>query len=260
MARMSLIAVVTAMLFAAGCQDIRRQHAHLLVEPAPIEAAQQGFLMPGAREADYVERVAAARQAYREALESLIAYYKSVGNYTKGPWAQNELRTFNQMVHYTYLAPAETAPANLQARDVIDEAEQLYAKAMELFREGGGGLLIVDEAKLRESLKYFNQLIAEYLTSTRIDDAAYRAGQIYEYLKNYELAAVYYQRAFQWDPNTPYPARYRAATILDQKLKMRPEALALYQLAIEHESRYTDYVENAKRRIAELTGAEEDVQ
>ena len=255
MARMSLIAVVAALLLAAGCRDPRRDHAHLLVEPAPMEAVREGFLIPGAGEADYVEQVAATRQAYREALESLIAYYRSVGNYTKGQWAQTELRTFNQMVKYTYLAPAETAPANLQARDVIDQAEQLYADGMKLFREAGGGLLIVDEPKLRESLQYFNQLIAEYPTSTRIDDAAYRAGQIYEHLKNYELAAVYYQRAFQWNDNTPYPARYRAAMILDHRLKMRSEALALYQLAVEREARYSDNVENAKRRIAELTGA-----
>ncbi len=256
MTRIYVISIAAAVVLAVGCQEPRRDHAHLLVEPAPPEAVREGFLQPGAGEADYVEQVAATRQAYREALESLVAYYRSVGNYTKGQWAQTELRTYNQMVKYAYLAPAEVAPTNLQARDVIDEAEELYEQAMRLFRQGGGGLPLGDQALQREALGYFNQLIAEYPTSRRIDDAAYRAGQIYERLGNYELAAIYYQRAFQWNAATPYPARYRAARVMDQRLRMRSEALALYKLAVEHESRFTDNIERAQIRIAAMTGAE----
>jgi tetratricopeptide (TPR) repeat protein len=254
MVRMMSVAVFVSVLFAAGCQNPRRDQAHLLVEPAGMAAVEAGFLLPGAGEADYVEQAAATRAAYREALASLAAYYRSVGNYTKGQWAQTELRTFDQMVQYTYLAPAEVAPAGLQARDIIDGAEELYNQGMRLFREGGGGLIVVDEPKLREALQYFNRLIGQYPTSDKIDDAAFRAGRIYEYLKNYELAAIYYQRAYQWNENTPYPARFRAASVMDQRLKMRSEALTLYQLAVERESRYSDNVETAKLRIAELSG------
>lgn len=254
MVRMSLIAAVLSILLAAGCQDTtRRSHAHLLVDPADMAEVEAGFLMPGAGEADYVERAAATRAAYREALASLAAYYRSVGNYTKGQWALTELRTFDQMVQYTYLAPAEVAPANLQARDIIDGAEELYQEGRRLFREAGGALIVVDEPKLRESLRYFNRLIAEYPTSDKIDDAAFWSGRVYEYLKNYELAAIYYQRAYQWSDSTPYPARFRAATIMDHRLKMRSEALALYQLAVEYESRYAENTEIARQRIAELS-------
>jgi tetratricopeptide (TPR) repeat protein len=250
---MILVAVTVSILFAAGCRNPRVDDAHLLITPAEQQAVDAGFLLPGAGEADYVEQAAATRAAYREALASLAAYYRSVGNYTKGQWAQIELRTFDQMVQYTYLAPAEVAPANLQARDIIDAADEIYNQGMKLFREGGGGLIIMDEAKLRESLQYFNRLIAQYPTSDKIDDAAYRSGRIYEYLKNYELAAVYYQRAYQWNDITPYPARYRAAFVMDHRLKMRTEALTLYRLAVEREARYTDNVENAKLRIAALS-------
>jgi tetratricopeptide (TPR) repeat protein len=260
MVRMSLIAVVFSLVVAAGCQDTRRTDAHLLVEPAPMEAIEAGVLMPGAGEADYVEQVAATRMAYREALESLAAYYRSVGNYTKGQWAQNELRTFNQMVRYMYLSPAEVAPANLQARDVIDAADELYEQGRDLYRRGGGGMPIVNEPLLREALQYFNQIIALYPTSNKIDDAAYHAGRIYEHLKNYELAAVYYQRTYQWNDLTPYPARYRAAVLLDQRLKMRSEALTLYQLAVERESRYASNTEFARQRIAELSASRTDLE
>ena len=254
MIRMSLIALTASILFAAGCQDTtRRDHAHLLVDPVDIAEVEAGFLLPGAGEADYVERAAATRAAYREALASLTAYYRSVGNHTKLQWSQTELRTFDQMVQYTYLAPAEVAPTNLQARDAIDAADELYQYGRRLYREAGGGLIIVDEAKLRESLYYFNRVIAEYPTSDKIDDAAFWAARVYEYLKNYELAAVCYQRAYQWDENTPYPARFRAATVMDHRLKMRAEALAIYMLAVEYESRYIDNTEIAKQRIAELS-------
>ena len=40
---------------------------------------------------------------------------------------------------------------------------------------------------------------------------------------------------------------------MDQKLRMREEALVLYQLAVAKESRYADNVEFAKERIAALS-------
>ncbi len=113
--------------------------------------------------------------------------------------------------------------------------------------------MVVNQAKLRQALGLYNELIQQYPSSDKIDDAAYKAGRIYDYLKNYELAAVYYQRAFQWNEATTYPARYRAAWVMDQKLRMHKEALVLYQLAIVKESRYSDNVEFAKERVAALS-------
>lgn len=253
MFRMRLMAVVVSLVAAAGCENPRKTDKHLLIVPADMDSVQAGFLMPGAGEADYVEQVAATRAAYREALGSLLAYYRSVGNYTKGRWAATEIRTLDQMVQYTYLSPAETAPASLQARDIIDAADELYNQGMALWRQANA-LIMVDEPKMREALRYFNRVIAEYPTSDKIDDAAYYSARIYEQLKNYELAAIYYQRTYQWNDNTPYPARFRAASVMDHRLKMRSEALALYQLSIERESRYTDNVLAARQRIAELSG------
>lgn len=260
MFRISCSAVVVSILLAAGCENPRKSDAHLLITPAGAESVQTGFLMPGSGEADYVEQVAAARAGYRESLVSLSAYYRSVGNYTKGKWAANELRTLDQMVQYTYLSPAETAPADLQAGETIEAAEEIYNHGLKLFRQAGGGLLIIDEAKMREALQYFNRVITEHPTCDKIDDAAYYSGRIYEHLKNYELAAVYYQRTYQWNDATPYPARFRAASVMDNRLKMRSEALALYQLAVERESRYSDNVEFAKLRIAELSKTQAELE
>ncbi|MBL7214396.1 MAG: hypothetical protein ISS71_01825 [Phycisphaerae bacterium] len=249
-----IAAVILAGIFLAGCDNPRKSDAHLLVTQADMQMAQsEGFLVPDAMEVDYAENAAAARQAYRNALISLADYYSSVGNATKLQWANTELKTFDQMVQYRYLQPAEWVPENLTAMNSIEDADILYNEAIRLYRRAGGFLIITSEAKLRQSLGVFNEVIAQYPTSDKIDDSAYRAGLIYEHLKNYELAAVYYQRTFQWNETTPYPARFRAAKVMDQKLRMRKEALALYKLAVEKESRYVDNTEYANLRIQALS-------
>ena len=249
-----IIAGVTAILYLAGCNNPRVSDAHLLVTEAEMQQAQdEGFLMPNAAEVDYVEQMAAAREAYRNALTSLADYYSSVGNAAKLQWANTELKTFDQMVHYRYVQPAEWVPEDRMAINSIEEADELYREGIRLFRQAGGYLIITNEAKLRQALGVFNDLIQRYPSSDKIDDAAYRAAQIYEHLKNYELAAIYYQRTFQWNEVTPYPARFRAAKIMDQKLRMHKEALALYKLAVEKESRYQENTEYALMRIKALS-------
>ncbi|MBU2597387.1 MAG: hypothetical protein KJ757_07500, partial [Planctomycetes bacterium] len=63
---------------------------------------------------------------------------------------------------------------------------------------------------------------------------------------------LYYKRAVQWNPYTPYPARYKAAKLLDYKLFNRAEALKLYRESLDKETEYHNYSEIIKRRIAEL--------
>lgn len=254
-----IILTVAAVLAVAGCENPRRSDAHLLVTETDMQTAQgEGYLMPDAAEADYVEKMAATRQAYRDALMGLADYYSSVGNATKLQWANTELKTFDQMVHYRYLAPAEWVPQNLTAMNSIEDADMLYNEGMRLYRQAGGFLVITSEAKLRQALGVFNEVIQKYPSSDKIDDSAYRAAQIYEHLKNYELAAVYYQRTFQWNEVTPFPARFRAAKVMDQKLRMRREALALYKLSLEKEARYAENAEYATMRINALSAPADD--
>ncbi|OQY04733.1 MAG: hypothetical protein B6I25_06585 [Planctomycetales bacterium 4572_13] len=255
MTRISLIAaLVLPGLFLVGCDNTKSRDAHLLEPQAPVAVEQDGvYLAPGANEVDFVENLAASRDAYRQALIGLLDHYSTIGNATKLQWAQTELKTFDQMVRYQYLQPAEWVPENLAATDSIEEADALYGEAKGLYNESGAMIIVTNKAKLQQALGLFNQLIQQYPTSDKIDDAAYKAGRIYEYLKNYELAAVYYQRAFQWNEATTYPARFRAAKVMDKKLRMRSEALTLYKLAIVKESRYSDNVEFAKERVAALS-------
>jgi tetratricopeptide (TPR) repeat protein len=249
--KIQLAAYVLPIVLMIGCENPKVTDAHLT--DSDIARVQQGFLVPDAREVDYVEQLAAAREGYKQALLDLAAYYETMGNATKLRWARTELRTFDQMVQYSYLMPGEYLPENLSASDSIPEADQLYNEAMSLYRQSGGLVIVTNEPKLRQSLQMFNQLISQYPTSDKIDDAAYRAGRIYEHFQNYELAAVLYQRTFHWNPTTRYPARFRAAYVLDRRLKMRGDALPLYILAVEKESMYQTNTEYAQSRIAQLS-------
>ena len=250
---MIVVSAVVVMGVFGGCSNPKVDDAHLQLTPEEQQTATQGVLAPEAGEVDVVEQVAATRTAYQAALEELIAYYNSVGNEAKRRWATNELTTLKQMAQYRYLSPGEWVTQDMSATLNVEGAEELYKKAIGLYVEAGGYFIITNNAKLRQSLQLFNQLMTSYPNSTRIDEAAYRAGQIYEHFKDYELAAVMYQRCFQWNDNTSFPARYRAAMVLDRKLKMRKEALAMYKLAVQKESRYEDNTKFAQQRIYELS-------
>jgi tetratricopeptide (TPR) repeat protein len=202
-----------------------------------------------------VETLAASRNEYYANLQALQRFYSARGYAIKKMWVDKELASFGQIPQYQYLMPAESALADRQAMDSIMEADILYQDAYKIYQEAGALLIITDEEKLRVALNKFNDLIASFPTSDKIDDAAYRAGRIYEHFRDHEIAAVYYQRAFQWNEMTPYPARFRAAYMLDQKLHNRAAALTLYRLAVQLESRYEENAEYATRRIAKLTKA-----
>lgn len=256
MSRITLVTVllVSLVLLTAGNKkETLKDDSRFRVDPV-IEAAivNVGVGTAPTEEVDLVEGMALNRSAYRVSLESLIKYYKSTGNSTKRLWAENELKSFESMRQYRYLMPAEAAYANLSATDSIEEADKLYEEALKIDRDARGLILITDDNKLRIALKKYNLLIAMYPTSDKIDSAAYRAGRIYEHFKDYEIAVVYFQRAFQWSDTTPHPARFKAAYILDRRLHKRDEALPLYKMVLKKEKRFSSNIEFAEKRIKRL--------
>ena len=251
----SVPALILPVLFVAGCvEQVAKDDPRFQLDPAVAAmAVDEGFIVPGASEIDLVEKMAAHRSAYRAAIAKLVEYYTTSGDATKLQWARREM---DSLVQYRYLMPAEAMQAPLAATDSIEQADALFDEAKQLYWEAKRLMVIADEDKLRMALRGFNRLITDYPTSDKVDDAAYRAGQIYEHFKDYQIAAVYYQRTFQWDDNTPYPARFKAAYVLDRNLHMRKEALALYRLAVDRESRYEGNTEFAQRRTLEMTSKE----
>jgi tetratricopeptide (TPR) repeat protein len=164
------------------------------------------------------------------------------------------------MDKFDYILSPEITMPNRKPVASIPDADRLYRDAEEFEDQAGliPGLdlpILKDENSLRLALTRYNQLIKNHPSSDKIDDAAYRAGVIYEYFKDYSIALLYYQSAFEWDPDGLYPARFRAARLLDKHLYRKDEALQLYQQALKTEGRYERYREwreYAEKRIREL--------
>ena len=137
------------------------------------------------------------------------------------------------------------------------DANAFYAEAVRLEEQAGPLKVVKDEALLKKALDKYSQFISKYPKSDKISDAAYRMAEIYRYLKDYTNAVLYYQRTYQWDPQTPTAARFKAAYLLDNQMGRRDEALQIYQEALSKITRsneHSQWVAYAQQRVKELTG------
>ena len=261
----TILTVVLVMLLNVliGCRAIDSGDAQVVAAPtATLSEAGSAERIANAGESDVVEQVLANRLAYRQSLELLVNYYSKEGNNTKLTWAKKELAALSKTLksQYNYIIEATVAGPDLKASESISEADYMYTNAQHIENKARGLIVIVDENLLRKALNEYNKLIRKHPTSDKIDDAAYRAGGIYEHFRDYSLAVLYYQRVFQWDPATKYPAAFKAACILDTYMHRRAEALELYQQAVKSENLSSNYKEFAETRIKELTKSEEGSQ
>jgi tetratricopeptide (TPR) repeat protein len=237
-----------------GCYEPDSGRSQFLPTPLKVVSVVE------ASEADIIEHMAASRLAYRQYLESLVAHYKKTGNNMKLRWAEDELARLNKMPQYNYIIEASITGPDLKAKDTIAAANYLYDEAYRLEKAAKKLIVVVDENLLRVALDKYNQVIKQYPTSDKIDEAAYRAGGIYEHFKDYTIALLYYQRAYQWDPATANPARFKAAYILDEHLHRRAEALPLYQQSLKNEKLDRNDKEFVEKRISELTKSDESLE
>ena len=212
-----------------------------------------------ARETDLVEGLIHHRRGYQRSLEELASYYEQTGNDMKLQWARQELRDFDQANQYDYIIEAAVAGPDLRGDRSIAEADLLFREARDI-EAGARRVIGYDGDELRRALDKYNELIRRYPSSDKIDDAAYHAGQIYERFRDWRLAAIYFQRAYQWNPDTPHPSRYRAAHVLDQRLARRQEALELYREALEKEDLRSSQRDFAEIRIGRLTQREQQLE
>jgi tetratricopeptide (TPR) repeat protein len=259
MTRLILTVNLLALMIAlCGCTKSDSGRGQLIAEKmrratdrhAVIEAAKD-------KEVDIIEDMSLHRRAYRQSLEALIKYYRKTGNYMKREWARKELNALDAVPQYKYIIEAAVAGPDLTASEEIPEADDLYFEGQVIEDEARRLVLIKSSEKLRIALDRYNQIIRQYPTSDKIDDAAFRAGKIYEEFKDYSIALIYYQRTYQWDAETVYPARYRAARVLDDKLHRRAEALELYIQALKYDALSTSQREFIQERVAELTQSRE---
>jgi len=201
-----------------------------------------------------VERVLAARKEYQAALIGLYSNYEKSGDKLRAQWVEEELKTFHLMSKPSYrLDLHDVPPASLEARDNVKAANDLYKEAMRYKDKGSGTDYTLNQ---RRAEILFQEILKNHPNSDKIADVAYQLGDLYEgkAYKQYERAAEYFQRAFQWRKGSRTDARMRAAVIYDKTLNERSKAVEMYREEIAND---TDpaRIAAAEKRLTELLGA-----
>jgi hypothetical protein len=199
---------------------------------------------------ELVERLLAARKEYQTSLETLRAHYIAAGDIERARWAEEELLQFHRMPKQAFNLKLDVPPETLDAKYNIPAANELFRRAKG-YQDKGWGTDYIDNQRRAEIL--FQKLLTEYPQSSKISDAAYHLGDIYESkaYRQYGRAAAYFERCFQWNPKTHFDARSRAARLYERNLANRTRAIEIYQEITTHE---TDdkRLEEARKRLQEL--------
>jgi len=214
------------------------------------DAPPSRTIPPVGGEMELVERVVAARRAYAASLKELQEHYRLAGDEKRARLADDELKAFHRAPHAVYRIELDVPSPRL--RPLYDQrgASDLYRWALS-YKDKGFGSEYFDNMRRAELL--LQELLTKYPQSTKISDAAYVLGDLYEgrAFRQFERAAAYYERCFQWDPNTPTDARLRAAQVHDRNLRDRTRAVELYREVVERDAVPTRRQE-ATRRLNEL--------
>lgn len=245
-----LVTLALAVGLMGACQKVSQKGGS-----ADPLAVSKGADLQRDTEVQLVEQMARHRRLYQEHLDALKMFYDRQGNHIKASWVRVELEQLELGPQREYLVIAEVAGPDLQSQAIVEEADTLYREAMNYVKEGRGALgrLFAKKKKLYTAIEKLDELITNYPTSDKIDDAAFQIAEIYRYyLKEYNRALLYYQRVWQWDARTPLPARYWVARIYDDQLHNRVKALYYYEQVVNLESSYPKNVVYAENRITDI--------
>jgi TolA-binding protein len=202
---------------------------------------------------EIVERLLAARKEYQVTLETLRAHYISTADIEKARWAEEELVQFHRIAKHAFRLDLDVPVPTLKGDKNVPEANELYRQALKFKNKNAWGQDYTDNQHRAELL--FQQMLTNYPQSDKISDAAYQLGDIYESktFRQYERAAKYFERCFQWNPLTHFDARLRAARLYERYQSERSHAIEIYK---EIANRETDpkRVEEAQKKLTELSG------
>ncbi|MFM8272295.1 MAG: tetratricopeptide repeat protein [Gemmata sp.] len=200
-----------------------------------------------------VERALAARKEYEASLKALHEHYSKTGEKQRVMWAERELIAYHLIWKPSYnLDVKDVPPPTLEARVNVREANDLYKSAMEYKGKGIGDDYVLN---MRRTELLLREVLEKYPNSDKIGDVAYQLGELYESraYKQYDRAARYYERSFQWVKGSRSDARLRAAVLYDKQLNERSKAVELYRSVVEHDTN-PEHIKQAEKRVGELTG------
>lgn len=208
----------------------------------------------GPTDSELVEKLVAARKEYQQTLILLHDHYAKVGDRERLKWVGDELKSFHLANKPSYrLDILDVPPATLEAKTNVKEANDLYKMAMSYKDHGIGTDYVLNQRRAEVLLQ---ELLQKHPASDKIADTAYQLGDLYESkaYRQFDRAAMYFTRAYQWRKGAQTDARLRAARIYDRNLNERSKAIELYREEIDHDTD-SNRIKEAERRLAELTSA-----
>jgi hypothetical protein len=217
---------------------------------AQVEAAAPP---PAISDVELVEKCISARKEYENSLRALYEYYHRIADKQRSQWTEQELMGYHLLFKPSYnLDVKDVPPATLEAKTNIREANELYRSAMEYKGRGFGNDYVLNQRRAEVLLR---EILDKYAASDKISDVAYQLGDIYESkaFKQYDRAARYFERSFQWKKGISTDARLRAATLYDRQLNDRSKAIELYRDEIAHDTD-ADRIKQAEKRLSDLVG------
>jgi hypothetical protein len=219
----------------------------------PTSSGPKGNTPEKTGEVELVESVIKARKDYWAALDKLHKHYISTNDIEKTKWVEEELKAYHRMMKYSYrLDVRDVPPPTLQPKQNVTEANNLFRRAVDYKAKGTGDELIDNQRRAEILLQ---AILEKYPESDKIAEAAYHLGDLYEHYKprpQFERAAAYYERSFQWNKASATDARLRAAKLYDHELKMLDKAKELYRSVMNHDTNPAR-VEDAEQRLKELS-------
>jgi hypothetical protein len=253
-------AVIVAFCGLAGCAANKpKQPAPVPEGPVTSLELPDGVRLPAipaaANEPDLVERVVFYRSMYARSLRALREFYRSQGNEPKRLWAEEELRQVWQIKPYRYILEAEAPAGPVKADANIAEADDMYSQGLILLEQATRSSGSYDKDLMKQSLAKFKELVQKYPASDKVDKTCYYIGLIQDqyFPDDAQIALVWYQRAWETNPDLKMPARFNAARIYDVKLHDRNKALEMYRRVIKEETFNKANVDTATVRMAALT-------
>ena len=213
-------------------------------------------LPPGATassDVELVEKNLAARKDYENSLKKLWEHYKRTGDKQRSKQVEDELMGFHLVTKPSYnLDVQDVPPPTLEAKTNIRDANELYKAGVEYKGKGLGNEYVLN---MRRAEVLFREVLEKHPSSDKISDVAYQLAEVYESraYKQYDRAARYFERSFQWKKGTSTDARLRAAVLYDRMLNERTKSLVLYKEVVEHDTD-PDRIKVAEKRLTELTG------
>jgi hypothetical protein len=199
-----------------------------------------------------LEKLHRSREDYRKSLEGLAAYYTATGNGLQAQRAREELGDVRNVRKYSYTVEPELT-RTYTAREQFAAADTLYWNAHRLYAARDSRE--EERERLKRCVRLLQDLLARFPTSDKCDEALVLLGRIHEHraFADYPLAARYYVKAFEADPDTETDAYMRAAHLYEARLRNAARAAEIYALASQKDPN-PDHRALAARKVQELAG------